>query len=78
VAVPGGAGSRDSAGSPVFSDIGFYSGIAETDWSWTPAVADFDNDGYRDIIITNGYPKDVTDQVLAKLLDRATQEAGQR
>jgi ASPIC and UnbV/FG-GAP-like repeat len=53
--------ANDSIGDPVFSDIGYYSGIEATDWSWTPLVADFDNDGYRDIIITNGYPKDVTD-----------------
>lgn len=52
---------NDSIGDPVFSDIGFYSGIAETDWSWTPVVQDFDNDGFRDIIITNGFPKDITD-----------------
>jgi len=54
-------GANDSVGDPVFSEIGFYSGIAETDWSWTPMVTDFDNDGYRDIVITNGFPKDVTD-----------------
>ena len=36
--------------------------MAETDWSWNPSIADFDNDGLRDIIITNGYPRDVTDQ----------------
>ena len=52
---------NDSVGDPVFADIGFFAGIAETDWSWTPLVQDFDNDGNRDIIITNGYPKDVTD-----------------
>lgn len=52
---------HDSIGDPVFSDIGFFSGIAETDWSWAPLVNDFDNDGSRDIIITNGYPKDITD-----------------
>lgn len=52
---------QDSVGAPIFSDISFYAGIAETDWSWTPMVADFDNDGNRDIIITNGFPKDVTD-----------------
>jgi hypothetical protein len=52
---------NDSIGAPIFSEIGFYAGIAETDWSWTPLVADFDNDGNRDIIITNGFPKDVTD-----------------
>jgi len=53
---------QDSIGDPVFSDIGFYAGIAETDWSWAPLVTDFDNDGYRDIIISNGYPKDITDR----------------
>ncbi|MEJ7912927.1 MAG: VCBS repeat-containing protein, partial [Chitinophagaceae bacterium] len=53
--------SMDSVGDPVFSDIGFYAGIAETDWSWTPLVTDFDNDGFRDIVVTNGYPRDVTD-----------------
>jgi len=52
---------NDSVGNPVFSDIAFHAGIAETDWSWTPMVVDFDNDGYRDIIITNGFPKDVSD-----------------
>lgn len=52
---------NDSIGAPVFSEIGFLSGISETDWSWTPLVSDFDNDGFRDIIITNGYPRDVTD-----------------
>jgi hypothetical protein len=54
-------GQKDSIGAPVFSEISFYSGMAETDWSWTPMVTDFDNDGFRDIIVTNGYPKDVTD-----------------
>ncbi|HEU4904395.1 MAG TPA: FG-GAP-like repeat-containing protein, partial [Flavisolibacter sp.] len=53
--------ANDSVGDPIFSDIGFFAGIAETDWSWTPLVADFDNDGFRDIVVTNGYPKDVTD-----------------
>ncbi|GAC1301570.1 MAG: VCBS repeat-containing protein [Mucilaginibacter sp.] len=52
---------NDSIGDPVFSDISFFAGVAESDWSWTPMVTDFDNDGYRDIIITNGFPKDVTD-----------------
>jgi hypothetical protein len=52
---------NDSIGDPVFSDVGYFAGIAETDWSWTPLVTDFDNDGFRDVYITNGYPKDVTD-----------------
>jgi hypothetical protein len=52
---------NDSIGSPAFSEIGFMSGVAQTDWSWTPVIADFNNDGYRDLIVTNGYPKDLTD-----------------
>lgn len=51
----------DSLGAPLFSDVAFMTGMAETDWSWTPSIADFNNDGFRDIIITNGFPKDVTD-----------------
>jgi len=54
-------GSNDSAGDPIFGDIGYWSGISSTDWSWAPVVQDFDNDGFRDIIVTNGYPKDITD-----------------
>jgi ASPIC and UnbV/FG-GAP-like repeat len=52
---------NDSIGDPIFSDISFLAGVAETDWSWTPLVQDFDNDGFRDIIVTNGFPRDVTD-----------------
>ena len=54
-------GQNDSIGVPVFSQVGFMAGIAETDWSWTPMLADFDNDGFRDLVVTNGYPRDVTD-----------------
>lgn len=43
------------------SEIGFASGIASTDWSWAPLIADYDNDGNKDIYITNGYVKDITD-----------------
>jgi hypothetical protein len=37
-----------------FSDIGLYAGIAATDWSWSPLAADFNNDGIKDLFITNG------------------------
>src|SRR5436309_11322317 len=48
-------------GDVVFSEIGRLAGIAYTDWSWSALFADFDNDGYKDILITNGYPKAVND-----------------
>jgi hypothetical protein len=54
-------GENDSIGIPAFSEIGFLSGISQTDWSWSPLIADFDNDGFRDIVITNGFPRDVSD-----------------
>ncbi|MEO6849463.1 MAG: CRTAC1 family protein, partial [Mucilaginibacter sp.] len=54
-------GQNDSIGAPAFSEIAFLSNTSQTDWSWCPMLTDFDNDGYRDLIITNGYPRDVTD-----------------
>ncbi|MDQ2720209.1 MAG: VCBS repeat-containing protein [Bacteroidota bacterium] len=48
-------------GHPVFSDVSLLAGIYQTDWSWCPLIADFDNDGFRDLIISNGLPRDVTD-----------------
>jgi len=69
---------NDSLGEPVFSDISFYAGIAETDWSWAPVVTDFDNDGYRDIIITNGFPKDVTDHDFIAYRNKASMLASKK
>jgi hypothetical protein len=37
-----------------FMDIGAMSGVAATDWSWSPLLADYDNDGLKDLFITNG------------------------
>ncbi|PPK85080.1 VCBS repeat protein [Neolewinella xylanilytica] len=45
-----------------FSDVALQAGVAATDWSWAPLLADFDNDGLRDIFVSNGYPRDVTDR----------------
>src|SRR5712692_10464220 len=44
-------------GDVIFSEIAGLAGVAYTDWSWSALFADFDNDGYKDIFITNGYPK---------------------
>jgi hypothetical protein len=48
-------------GLPIFSEISRLAGVAATDWSWSALFADFDNDGYKDIFIGNGYPKAVND-----------------
>lgn len=45
-----------------YSEVGQLTGIFETEWSWSPLFADFDNDGDRDLLITNGFPKDLTDK----------------
>ena len=44
-------------GDVVFSEIANFAGVAATDWSWSALFADFDNDGRKDIFVTNGYPK---------------------
>lgn len=45
-----------------FSEIGQLSGIAKTDWSWAPLIADFNNDGYNDLFVTNGIENDLSNQ----------------
>ncbi|UJH92005.1 VCBS repeat-containing protein [Antarcticibacterium sp. 1MA-6-2] len=45
-----------------FSEIAFHSGVAETDWSWGALIFDMDNDGYKDIFVSNGIYHDLTNQ----------------
>lgn len=44
-----------------FSELGLYAGVAATDWSWSPLWMDFDNDGTKDLFISNGIPKRLND-----------------
>ena len=48
-------------GDAQFSEIGFYSGVAASDWSWSALWMDFDNDGNKDLFISNGIPKRLND-----------------
>ncbi|MDH3246214.1 MAG: VCBS repeat-containing protein, partial [Saprospiraceae bacterium] len=45
-----------------FSEVGQLAGVYQTEWSWSALFADYDNDGDRDLTITNGFPKDLTDK----------------
>ena len=45
----------------MFSEVGLYSGIYASDWSWAPLWVDFDNDGLKDLFISNGIPKRMND-----------------
>jgi len=47
-------------GQPLFSEIGQMAGVSSTDWSWAALLADFDNDGFKDLFITNGVKLDFT------------------
>ncbi|HET7898062.1 MAG TPA: VCBS repeat-containing protein, partial [Flavisolibacter sp.] len=69
---------HDSIQVPVFGDVAFYAGVAETDWSWAPLITDFDNDGFRDLVITNGFPKDITDRDFMNYRVNATSVASQQ
>ncbi len=48
-------------GDNTFSEVGVFSGVSNTDWSWASLFADYDLDGNKDLFITNGYRRDVTD-----------------
>lgn len=47
-------------GEPSFSEIGQLAGVHDTDWSWAPLFVDVNNNGLRDLLVTNGYRRDVT------------------
>jgi hypothetical protein len=51
----------DDRGVPHFSDISQLAGVDATGWSWAPLLADFNNDGLKDLYVTNGFAKDILD-----------------
>ena len=46
-------------GNGTFSEMAQLAGVSKTDWSWGPLFVDFDNDGYKDLFVTNGFRREV-------------------
>ncbi|MDR6196765.1 VCBS repeat-containing protein [Siphonobacter sp. SORGH_AS_0500] len=55
-------------GDGSFSEIGQLAGISNTDWSWAALFADYDNDGWKDLFISNGYLRDYTNMDFLKYM----------
>lgn len=55
-------------GDGTYSEIGQFSGVHATDWSWGALIFDMDNDGFKDIFVANGIAKDLTDQDFVEFL----------
>jgi hypothetical protein len=53
-------------GDGTYSEIGQLAGVSNTDWSWAPLFADYDNDGWKDLFVTNGYYRDYTNRDFLK------------
>jgi hypothetical protein len=47
---------------PLFSNVSRLAGVSSTDWSWAGLLADFDNDGWKDLFVTNGIRRDVNNK----------------
>ncbi len=57
-----------------FSEIGQLAGISSTDWSWAALFADVDNDGWKDLFVSNGYRRDIRNVDANKKLDKITEQ----
>jgi enediyne biosynthesis protein E4 len=63
-------------GNGSFSEIGQLAGISNTDWSWSALLADYDNDGHKDLFVSNGYVRDYTNMDFTKYMENFTKEKG--
>ncbi|WP_335682118.1 VCBS repeat-containing protein [Polaribacter sp. SA4-12] len=49
-------------GIPYFSNMSRITGMSSTDWSWGPLIADFDNDGLKDVFVSNGNRREINNR----------------
>ncbi len=66
-----------NTGMGLYSEIGQLAGIANTDWSWSVLIADFDNDKFKDIFVTNGINRDMRNSDLVEKM-KNTSDADRR
>ncbi len=65
-----------STGNGRYQELAQLAGIANTDWSWSALFADFDNDGWKDLFVSNGYLRDYNNQDFLKYMDNYIQTSG--
>lgn len=65
-----------NSGDGTFQEIGQLAGVSNTDWSWSSLFADFDNDGWKDLFVTNGYLRDYNNQDFLKYMDNYVRMSG--
>ena len=63
-------------GNGTYSDIGQLAGVSKTDWSWAPLIADFNNDGFKDIFVSNGIERELGNQDYIKQVKKEQAEKG--
>ncbi len=61
-------------GNGTFSEVGQMMGVSNTDWSWAALFADYDNDGWQDLFITNGYKRDYTNRDFLNYMENFVSE----
>ncbi len=60
-----------NTGNQQYKNVAHYAGLAKTDWSWAGLMEDFNNDGIKEIFVTNGYRKYALDNDFKKMVDDA-------
>lgn len=69
---------RNNGNGSNFSDVALVSGVSATDWSWSPLMADFDNDGFKDIFISSGIVQRPVDLDYIRFVSALANERGTR
>lgn len=69
-------GQPSTSSTPLFAEIGQQAGVSNTDWSWAALLADFDNDGWKDLFVSNGYLRDYTNMDFIKYMDDFVKSRG--